>query len=98
MSIERGASSANLTRNLANARGPLLSCTLKVLPTISRRILSPTSNMVVLSSENGEALCHGLGEVFEECKELYYADINSKRLTMVFHGETYDFVDVELDI
>ena len=58
----------------------------------------PDLNMVVLPSEDGEALCHGLGEVFEECKELDNVNVNSKRLAMVFHGETYDFVDVELDI
>jgi hypothetical protein len=58
----------------------------------------PDLNMVVLPSEDSEALCHGLGQVFEECKELDDVDGNSKRLTMVFHGETYNFVDPELDI
>jgi hypothetical protein len=59
----------------------------------------PDLNLVVLPSEDSEALYHArLGEVFEECKELDDVDGNSKRLTMVFHRETYNFIDPELDI
>jgi hypothetical protein len=54
--------------------------------------------VVKLFREDGEALCHRLGEVLVELHALDDGDLGGQSVTVVLDGEADDFIDAELDV